>query len=255
MPTIKTITPQLERRTIPCEFRVAKDSGKATIFGYAAKFGVRSEDLGGWVEVLAPDCFTANLATKPDVRALFNHDPSQILGRTTAGTLTLSEDRVGLAYEVDPPDTTVARDLMVSMSRGDVSQSSFGFICTDAAWGFDEVNGLDIRTVKTAELFDVSPVTYPAYTDATSGVRSLPGDMPVEVRTKLAAIKPEKRDDPTEDPSCSCECAQCEADTCNLCSNDDCDDEFCSCQEGRAAHNASENHKRSIRIALAMHKK
>jgi hypothetical protein len=257
---------QLERRTIPCEFRVSKDA-KPTIFGYAAKFGVRSEDLGGWAEILAPDCFTANLATKPDVRALFNHDPSAILGRTAAGTLTLSEDKVGLAYEVTPPDTQVARDLVVSMQRGDINQSSFGFICTDAAWGYDPLVGMDIRTVKTAELFDVSPVTYPAYTDATSGVRavearSLPTDMPAEVRTKLAAglaavAAAEKRDDPDADPTCSCDCAQCVAGSCALCSDEDCDDEYCSddCRASRAAHLASEDRKRSIRIALAQHTK
>jgi len=251
------MTKQLEHRTIPCEFRVSKDD-KPTIFGYAAKYGVRSEDLGGWVEILAADCFDANLATNPDVRALFNHEASAILGRTTAGTLKLTSDKVGLAYEVSPPDTTCARDLMVSMSRGDVTQSSFGLICTDAAWAYDALTGMDIRTVKSADLFDVSPVTYPAYSEATSGVRSLPTDMPIEVRTKLSAKPAEKRDDPTEDPKdCECDCAQCEAGSCGLCSNEDCTDENCSdeCIASRAAHAASENHKRSIRIALAKHAK
>lgn len=248
------MTKQLEHRTIPCEFRVSKGSDKTTIFGYAAKYGVRSDDLGGWVEILAPDCFAANLATNPDVRALFNHEPSQILGRTAAGTLTLTSDKVGLAYEVQPPDTACARDLIVSMTRGDVNQSSFGFICTDASWAYDALTGMDIRTVKSADLFDVSPVTFPAYSDATSGVRSLPVDMPIEVRSKLTAVKSEKRDDPDADPACSCPCAQCEADSCGLCSNEDCDDENCACQDSRASHIASENHKRSIRIAIALHR-
>jgi hypothetical protein len=137
-----------------------------------------------------------------------------------------------------------------------VNQSSFGFICTDAAWAYDALTGMDIRTVKSADLFDVSPVTFPAYSQATSGVRSLPGDMPVEVRAKLTA----KRDDPDadpkdDDPDCECDCAQCEAGSCGLCSNDECDDENCSdaCKDSRAAHIASENHKRWIRIALAKH--
>jgi HK97 family phage prohead protease len=240
---------QIERRYLAQEFRVSKDSGSPKINGYAAKFGVRSEDLGGWVEVIALDAFDAALADNPDVRGLFNHDANLILGRTTSGTLKLSVDKVGLAYEISPPDTQVARDLLISMERGDITQSSFGFICMDAAWGYDEVTGMDVRTVKQALLFDVSPVTYPAYTDTTSEARSLPSDMPVEVRSKLTASKPEKRDD-SDDDDCDCDCAQCESGACELCSNDDCDDDDCDCQEDRSAHNASENRKLAIRIAL-----
>jgi hypothetical protein len=253
MPTTTTKTKtQLERRTIPCEFRVAKDTGKSTIFGYGAVYGKRSEDLGGWVEVIAPGAFDVHLATNPTIKGLFNHDANLILGSTGSGTMRVSSDKVGLAYEIDPPDTQAARDLMVSMQRQDVNQSSFGFICRDAAWGYDEVSGLDIRTIKQADVFDCSPVCFPAYPDATSGVRSYPGDMPIEVRSKLS----EKRDDPDADPSCSCDCAQCQAGSCGLCSNDDCTDEYCSdaCKDSRAAHIASENHKRSIRIALALHR-
>jgi uncharacterized protein len=244
------MTQQIERRTIPCEFRVSKESGKPVIFGYAAKFGVRSEDLGGWVEVLAPDCFEASLATNPDVRGLFNHDPSAILGRTVSGTMRLKTDKVGLAYEIDPPDTQVARDLMVSMERGDISQSSFGFICKDAAWGFDEVNGLDIRTVKAADLMDCSPVTYPAYTDATSGVRSLPADMPLEVRTKLGIPKPEKREDSAD--KCVCDCAQCAGGDCGICSNNDCTDETCSCQADRSLRHNSQVLAQRVKVQLAL---
>ena len=217
-------TKHIEQRTIPCEFRVSSDSGKSTIFGYAAKFGVRSADLGGWCEIIAPDAFKASLASNPDVRGLFNHNPDHILGRTTAGTMRLSTDDTGLAYEIDPPDTQVARDLMVSMQRGDISQSSFGFVCNDASWGYDQATGMDVRTVKQAELFDCSPVTYPAYPDATSGVRSLPSDMPVEVRSKLAA-KYSKRDSSAE--TCQCDCPQCQGGDCGICSDPDCDDASC----------------------------
>jgi HK97 family phage prohead protease len=244
---------QIEQRTIPCEFRVSSDSGKSTIFGYAAKFGVRSADLGGWVEVIAPDAFKASLATNPDVRGLFNHNPDHILGRTTAGTMRLSTDEVGLSYEIDPPDTQVSRDLMVSMQRGDISQSSFGFVCQDASWSYDEASGMEVRTVKQAELFDCSPVTYPAYPDATSGVRSLPADMPIEVRSRLAAVKAEKRDDPDADPSCRCSCGQCQAGSCGICSDPDCDDEYCSsCPMGEEARDWKRNTE--IRLRMLRHK-
>ncbi len=244
---------QIERRFITHEFRVSSDSGKPKIQGYAALFGVRSDplsgDLMGWVEVIAPNAFDASLATSPDVRALFNHDPNLILGRTASGTLKLTKDDTGLAYEIDPPDTQVARDLIISMQRGDISQSSFGFICLDASWGYDEVNGVEVRTVKEAILFDVSPVTYPAYLDTTSQARSMPADMPVEVRSRLAAQKPEKRDNAD---GCDCDCGQCVAGACELCSNDDCDDEFCSCQEQRSLRSAEANANLKLAIELAL---
>jgi HK97 family phage prohead protease len=177
---------KLEHRTIPCEFRVDSTTGNPTIYGYAAKYNVRSSDLGGWTEVIAPTAFDKHLQTKPDVRALFNHNEDIVLGRTTAGTLKINSDNTGLAYEVQPPDTQAARDLITSMKRGDINQSSFGFICHNAKWSTDKDTGMDVRTVQQAELFDCSPVTYPAYPQATSGVRSFPADMPLEVRSRLS---------------------------------------------------------------------
>jgi HK97 family phage prohead protease len=223
----KPTNKQIEQRTIKCEFRVSNDSGKPTIFGYAAKFGVCSADMGGWVEVIAPGAFDATLVQNPNVRGLFNHNPDNILGTTASGTMRLKTDDVGLAYEIDPPDTQVARDLVVSMQRGDISASSFGFVCQDASWSYDEQSGMEVRTVKQADLYDASVVTYPAYPDATSGVRSLPSDMPIEVRSKLTA-RIAKRDDSGE--TCQCDCGQCQAGSCGLCSAEDCDDPLCLCQ-------------------------
>lgn len=239
--------PAIERRFLSQEFRVSKKDGSPKINGYAALYGVRSENFGGWVEVIAPDAFDACLAATPDVRALFNHDANLILGRTRSGTLKLTSDATGLAYEILPPETQVARDLIISMERGDISQSSFGFVCTDAAWGYDEVNGLDIRTVKQATLFDVSPVTYPAYNDTTSEARSLPPDMPVEVRSKLAASMPEKRAS-NNGNGCECDCTQCMADACGLCSDEDCNDPNCAAE--RSLINADANRVMAIRVAI-----
>ena len=253
----KTQNNQIEHRTIKCEFRVSGDSGKQTIYGYAAKFGVRSDDMGGWVEVIAPNAFDAALATNPDVRGLWNHNPDHILGRTSSGTMRISKDDIGLAYEIDPPDTQVARDLMVSMQRGDVSQSSFGMVCRDASWSYDEASGMEVRTVKQADLWDCSPVCFPAYPAATSGVRSLPADMPVEVRSKIAA-KYSKRDDSGE--TCPCDCPQCQSQNCGICSDADCDEELCSCPQSSEEENSKrskekitwEDSVRRLRISLEM---
>jgi len=166
-----------ERRTHTVEMRVKDPSlGKKTptMEGYAANFNQLSENLGGFREMLLPGCFKNSLATS-DVRALFNHDPNLILGRNTAGTLRLVEDEKGLRFENDPPETSYAKDLQVSMQRGDVNQCSFGFTVAENgdSWNKDS-DGLWIRTISNvAKLYDVSPVTYPAYTNTNCAVRSM----------------------------------------------------------------------------------
>ena len=131
---MKSTAPATERRFLANgELRLATGAdGKQKIVGYAAKFAPStSRDLGGWFEQLDFHCFDACLSANPDVRALWNHDPNHALGRSTAGTLRLSADNIGLKYEIDPPETTMARDVMVSLSRGDVTQSSFAFVATN----------------------------------------------------------------------------------------------------------------------------
>ncbi|MCP3669090.1 MAG: HK97 family phage prohead protease [Gammaproteobacteria bacterium] len=146
------------------------EDDKTVVRGHAAVFNKRSENLGGFQEIIEPGAFDDVMGD--DVRALFNHDANLILGRSKSGTLDLSVDETGLAYEIDMPDTQAARDLLVSMGRGDVDQSSFAFTVKDDEW--EEKDGQYIRTIKKADrLFDVSPVTYPAYPDADAGLRSL----------------------------------------------------------------------------------
>lgn len=165
----------IERRFIPvetAEMRVAADEdGTKKIVGYAAKFNQWSDDLGWFRESIAPGAFTETIKTA-DVRALFNHDPNIVLGRTKSGTLTLREDDTGLYMEVTPPDTQQARDLMTLIERGDVSQQSFAFRVIKESWKFGEGNEPDERTLEQVELFDVSPVTYPAYPDTSVALRS-----------------------------------------------------------------------------------
>lgn len=161
---------ELERRAVPTEFEVRSEGSTFNFYGYALKWGARSQNLGGFRELVAQGATTDSIQSD-DIRALFNHDPNLILGRNRSNTLRLSEDSTGLHYEVDMPDTTYARDLAEAMQRGDVSQSSFGFKVAPGGdtWAEDG-DGFPLRTLSSVSLFDVSPVTYPAYLDSTSGV-------------------------------------------------------------------------------------
>lgn len=158
--------------SLKVEYRQAEgEAPDPVIRGHAAVFDKLSENLGGFREKIQPGAFDRVLDN--DVRALFNHDPNQILGRTSAGTLRVGVDADGLTYEIDPPDTQLGRDLLVSIERGDIRESSFGFIVGDDDWEEDE-EGRVIRTVtEIRELFDVSPVSFPAYPDADVGLREL----------------------------------------------------------------------------------
>ncbi|ODN68411.1 HK97 family phage prohead protease [Methylobrevis pamukkalensis] len=123
--------------------------------------------------MIRPGAFAASLATD-DVRALFNHDPNVILGRNRAGTLQLEEDGHGLAITIDPPATQAARDLLVSIERGDVSQMSFELtIAPDGQIWERDREGRVLRTLTAVRLHDVSPVVFPAYPDTAVAVRAL----------------------------------------------------------------------------------
>lgn len=159
-----------EFRTFPIEMRLGGEAQSPKITGHAAVFNKLSENLGGYREKIAPGAFARTIETA-DIRALFNHDPNYVLGRTTSGTLWLKEDDKGLAIEIDPPDTQWARDLMVSIKRGDISQMSFAFATVKDRWEHQEGKE-SIRILDDVDLFDVSPVTYPAYVQTDVKVRS-----------------------------------------------------------------------------------
>lgn len=160
-----------ERRTLHSEFRVEqREDGKKLIRGHAAVFNSET-DLGWFRERIAPGAFSESIG-KDDVRALFNHDENFILGRNKAGTLTMREDEQGLYVEIDPPDTQVARDLVTSIERGDISQMSFGFQTIKDSWETEDNAAKDLRTLEKVKLWDVSPVTFPAYQETDVAVRS-----------------------------------------------------------------------------------
>lgn len=173
-----------ERRIVLGELRAVPgaDGKPKMVCGHAAKFDVLSGDLGGFRERIAPGAFAAALTTA-DIRCLWNHDANIVLGRNKSGTLRLSEDSAGLYYECDAPDTALVRDMVMSpIERGDVTQCSFGFRTISDKWA--KVNGEWIRTLLEVDLFDVSPVTYPAYNSTDVAVRSLKEAMSLMVPTE-----------------------------------------------------------------------
>lgn len=168
---------EIERRLILADtLRLERrDDGQAYIVGHAAVFNLPSEDLGGFREQIQAGAFSKAIE-QDDVRALWNHNPDFVLGRNRSGTLTLREDTRGLLIECKAPDTQTVRDLVLApMDRGDVTQMSFAFTVRPGGqdWAKDD-EGRVIRTLKDLRLYDVSPVTYPAYpqTDVTIAMRS-----------------------------------------------------------------------------------
>lgn len=159
------------------EWRADADSDTGTVRGYAAVFDQETVIGGqfGFRERIAPGAFDRALAEADDVRALFNHDPNLLLGRTSSETLRLSVDDHGLRYEVDLPDTAAARDVQALISRGDVDGSSFGFTVDADEWDDSEVKKkgkLPLRTITSVTLWDVSPVTFPAYPQTSVSART-----------------------------------------------------------------------------------
>lgn len=179
---------KIERRTIPLdrlgalELRAAEGETR-TLAGHAAVFDIWTE-LWGMEERVRPGAFMRSVK-EDDIRGLFNHNPDHVLGRNRAKTLTLREDKIGLAFEIQLPNTQLARDLAVSIERGDITGCSFGFITRKAEWE-DEEGKPPRRSILDAQLFDVGPVTYPAYADTDVEARSL-----LETERKAQIIVPD----------------------------------------------------------------
>lgn len=171
----KTVTPQLpdgyEVRFRPfAEFRAEGDEGgeAMTIIGHASTFD-DPYDLGPFEEQVASTAFDRAIRDD-DVRALYNHDPNHVLGRTKSGTLRLSKDDVGLVSEIDLPAS--ATNVREAIRRGDVDQMSFAFRVTKESWE-ERDDDKPLRTLEEVELWDVSPVTFPANPNTDVGMRSL----------------------------------------------------------------------------------
>lgn len=175
-------TEDTERRFFaePVGFEVRDGQADENVIeGYAAVFNKNSVDFGGWHERIAPGAFSDVL--NDDAVALFNHDYNMILGRNKVN-VSLSQDETGLRYKVKLPDTTLAKDLRQLVKDGIIHQSSFAFTVGEQKWEHpkDEKQP-SVRTItKMKRLYDVSPVTSPAYPDATVGARSFEANKPKE---------------------------------------------------------------------------
>lgn len=170
--------------------RDATDEQPAQIKGYASVFNSPTIIAGCWKEQIESGAFSKTL-NEDDIRALFNHNWDNVLGRNKAGTLMLNEDEHGLAFDVDLPQTTVAKDLSISMDRGDINQCSFGFIPTIDEWDYSDPD-MPVRTIKEVQLFEISIVPLPAYDDTEASlVRSgaISDDLIKTIELKKQIIK------------------------------------------------------------------
>lgn len=138
----------------------ADENGDMRISGYFAVFNTTYELWPGAWETVASGAFDGIEGT--DVRCLVDHDTRLVLGRTTAGTLTLKQDEKGLWGEVlINPNDQDAVNLYERVKRGDVTQCSFGFDISDE--DMEETKEGIYWTIKSVKLYEVSVVTFPAY--------------------------------------------------------------------------------------------
>lgn len=167
------IKKEIEKRVLRVSFRaVKKDDGTTVLTGMPIVYGKDSEDMG-FIERVAIGAAKNALKTS-DPRALYGHNSDSLLplGRMSAGTLRAVDTDAGVEIEVDPPDTQFARDLAISIERGDIQDMSFGFTVKDDIW--ETKDGKDYRTITNIdELFDFSFVAFPAYPDTTVALRSM----------------------------------------------------------------------------------
>ncbi|QGM80718.1 HK97 family phage prohead protease [Otariodibacter oris] len=159
------------------------DNENKKLVGYVVQWNKDSEVLWGeFVERFSPNAFSDSLRAGKDIRALFEHDHTKLLGRTSSGTLKLEEDDIGLRFELYPPDTQTGRDLLISVERGDIRGMSFGFLTQQNEWDFSVEPNL--RTVQKAELIEITVTSVPAYPDSSlevlkrSKVMAKKGDHP-----------------------------------------------------------------------------
>jgi len=248
----KTSTKLELRRMKATEIRVdTAADGSNILAGYAVVFGVPSVDFGNWNEICNPGMFTRTLRENPDVVMLRDHVSSQLLGRTTAGTLTLKQDAKGLAFTVTLPKTAIALDTLENVRNQNLSNCSFGFNVPDGGdvWQTNP-DGTATRFLNDVNLAEVSITSFAAYKQ--SSVQSL-RSCPPEIRSLITR---------SNDDGCDCDCEECLDDDCDNCSMDDCEDPNCA-ENGCPAQNhderskplsQSETHKLHMRLELSKRK-
>lgn len=160
------------------EVRAVGEGQTKTIGGYAVKYNSPTLMRDRWgdefLEEVSSGAFDKSLQNR-NQKALWNHDTSKPLGSVPPGTLRFNADMSGLNYDIDVPNNSYGNDAYESVQRGDVDGSSFGFICVDDIWSKVMYEGREVykRSIVEAELFEVSPCTFPAYESSEMSCRSL----------------------------------------------------------------------------------
>ncbi len=177
-----------ERRVfVAQELRAAGTPKEPKIEGYAATFGTVA-DIGTFSEVIQQGAFTRTLAAGDDVMCLFNHNEDVVLGRLSAGTLSLEQDEKGLKFSCSIPETTAARDVYVNLRAGNIKECSFGFFVNGPSG--EKVSylpdGTPLRTLVDVTLLDVSVVTYPAYSGTSAAARNVVAE---GVEARMSAVR------------------------------------------------------------------
>jgi HK97 family phage prohead protease len=186
------------------ETEIRVDDEKPILVGYAARTNSWT-DLGFFKERIKPGAFEDVM--DDDVRCLKNHDPNLILGRTTNNTLRLKENTIGLHFENDMPDTTTGKDTREEVRSKLITGCSFAFTIAEEDWKYYEDNRTPERTIiKLKKLFDVGPVTYPAYPDTSVAARSLEK---FRAGNKVEENKSETDENEEERKKYTCECIDC----------------------------------------------
>jgi HK97 family phage prohead protease len=161
-------TKEPEIRTNSVDFEVRAEGDGMSFTGYASVFNSPSEDLGGFIEYVAPGAFKRSLQSRNEVKLLWNHDSGEPLASLRGGTMQLVEDNRGLKVTAKLPNTTRGRDVAELLRTNVINTMSFGFNVIKDSWSSDGKT----RTLESVRLFEVSVVSFAAYPSTTAQVRS-----------------------------------------------------------------------------------
>lgn len=194
---------RIEHRFLPLDgAEVRADGDKRTLDGYAAVFNTEAIIWGLWREEVAPGAYRKTLSEN-DIRALWNHDTNIVLGRNKAGTLELREDDHGLYTRILPPDNEWGRPVLDAVQRGDVTGMSIAFRVVKESWWHPPEGSKELpkRTIREAKLYEVSPVTFPAFESTSISARSVTlerseDELIEEAREILAKHMPQPEPEP-----------------------------------------------------------
>jgi HK97 family phage prohead protease len=178
-------TKEPEVRTNSVDFEVRAEGDGMTFTGYASVFNSPSEDLGGFVEYVAPGAFKRSLQSRNEVKLLWNHDSGEPLASLRGGTMQLVEDERGLKVTAQLPNTTRGRDIAELLRTKVIDSMSFGFNVIKDSWSRDG----QTRTLESVRLFEVSIVSFPAYEATTAQVRSNPTINPDQLADALLKLE------------------------------------------------------------------